>query len=160
MIASLSSLAQEVTREEFNTLLQRIDALERGLSSARNLQMESLATEAISQMPESQVAGESRESLIEEVVTRIQKREESVNYPWMELTQWDGVRKRMSSEQVIEILGPPTLDEPSLHKRKDRVFTWQGRRVATGERVEAIIRFYKNKVIEIEPPGDKKPFVF
>ena len=158
LFTSLSLSAQEVTREEFSALLQRIAALERSLASTRNMQMESLASHAIDQLPAGELAGKERETFIQDVVTRIQQKEESANYPWMEEAKWENVRKRMSPEQVISILGQPTLDEPSLHKRKDRVFTWEGRRVATGEKVEAVIRFYKGKVIEIEPPSAPKGF--
>ena len=70
----------------------------------------------------------------------------------MSSDKWSRIQKGMSPRQVIDVLGAPTLDEPSLHKRKDRVWTWMGRRVATAKRVEGIIRFYKGEVIEIEPP--------
>ena len=158
LLSTLDVSAQEVTREEFNALLQRTDALERSLASTRNMQTESLASDAIDQMPAGELAGKERETFIQDVVSSIEQKEESVNYPWMEDAKWENVRKRMSPEQVISILGQPTLDEPSLHKRKDRVFTWEGHRVATGEKVEAVIRFYKGKVIEIEPPVAPKGF--
>jgi hypothetical protein len=145
--------AQTVSRAEYSALLKRVEALEANLQMTRNLQMESLAAEAVGKMPETTVAKQDRGSLIDDVVQRIQSKEEAANYPWMESQKWTTIRKGMSQERVIAILGEPTLDEPSLHKRKDRVFTWQGRRVATNKRVEGIIRFYKGEVIEIEPPA-------
>jgi hypothetical protein len=50
------------------------------------------------------------------------------------------------------VLDQPTLNEPSMHKRVDLVYTYQGRRVATAKKVAGIVRFYKGKVIEIEAP--------
>ena len=155
LFSTFSISAQDVTREEFNALVQRIEGLERTLAATRSMQMEALASEAVGELGGSALSGVERETFINDVVTRIQKQEEAAFYPWMDLSKWEGIRKRMSPEQVIAILGEPTLDEPSLHKRKDRVFTWEGRRVATGEKVEGIIRFYKGKVIEIERPAGK-----
>ena len=39
-----------------------------------------------------------------------------------------------------------------MHKRVDFVYTYKGRRVATAKKVTGIVRFYKDKVIEIEVP--------
>ena len=147
---SNSVSAQNVTREEFRALQERVDELESTLRLTRNKQIESIASEAVAAMPVKE--GADRQSLVEDVVRTIQQREESAHYPWMDSVKWSQIKKGMSPEAVIAILGEPTLDEPSLHKRKDRVFTWQGRRVATAKRVEGIIRFYKGGVIEIEPP--------
>jgi hypothetical protein len=117
----------------------------------RNAKVQSIAVDAVAAMP-IDMNKSDRASLIEDVVKVIQQREEDAFYPWMELERWSQVRKGMSADQVISVLGEPTLDEPSLHKRKDRVFTWQGRRVTSAQRAEGIVRFYKDEVIEIEPP--------
>ena len=148
--SSMSLSAETVSREEFKALQERVEQLEATLRLTRNTQIESIAAEAVASMPVNDKA--DRESLVEDVVRVIQQREESANYPWMDADKWSKIRKGMSPEAVIAVLGDPTLDEPSLHKRKDRVFTWQGRRVATAKKVEGIIRFYKGGVIEIEPP--------
>ena len=55
-------------------------------------------------------------------------------------------QKGMPVESVLQILGKPTLNEPSLHKRIDYVFTYEGRRVATKKKVEGKVRFYKDRV--------------
>lgn len=150
--ASTHLAAQEVSREEFQALQARVQQLEAQLNVTRDQQIEAIAAEAVASMPASNEK-EERASFVEDVVKVIQQREEATNYPWMDPNKWVQIRKGMSPESVIAILGEPTLDEPSLHKRKDRVFTWQGRRVATNERVEGIIRFYRGEVIEIEPPA-------
>ena len=143
------SAQAEVSEEAFKALLERVEQLEAAVRVTRNTQIESIASAAVAQLPVNAV---DRQSFIDEVVTSIQGKEEAAFYPWMDDAKWAKVRKGMSPGAVVKVLGLPTLDEPSLHKRKDRVYTWQGRRVATAERVEGIIRFYKDKVIEIEPP--------
>ena len=143
------SAQAEVSEEAFKALLERVEQLEAAVRVTRNTQIESIASAAVAQMP---VSAADRQSFIDEVVTTIQGKEEAANYPWMDDAKWVKIRKGMSPGSVVKVLGLPTLDEPSLNKRVDRVYTWQGRRVATAEKVEGIIRFYKGKVIEIEPP--------
>jgi outer membrane protein assembly factor BamE (lipoprotein component of BamABCDE complex) len=143
------SVATEVTKEEFLALQKRVEELESAVRVVKNTQVEAIATETFAAMPMTQ---DDRNSLIENVVEKIQAQEESANFPWMEASKWVNVRKGMTPEEVVTLLEQPTLNEPSLHKRVDFVYTYQGRRVATAKKVTGIIRFYKGKVIEVEAP--------
>ena len=143
------SVATEVTKEEFLALQKRVEELESAVRVVKNTQVEAIATETFAAMPMTQ---DDRNSLIENVVEKIQAQEESANFPWMEASKWVNVRKGMTPEEVVTLLGQPTLNEPSLHKRVDFVYTYQGRRVATAKKVTGIIRFYKGKVIAVEAP--------
>lgn len=143
------SVAAEVTKEEFLALQKRVEELESAVRVVKNTQVEAIATETFAAMPMTQ---DDRNSLIENVVEKIQAREESANFPWMEASKWVNVRKGMTPEEVVTLLEQPTLNEPSLHKRVDFVYTYQGRRVATAKKVTGIIRFYKGKVIEVQAP--------
>jgi len=144
------TVAAEVTKEEFLALQKRVEELESAVRVVKNTQVEAIATETFAAMPMTQ---DDRNSLIENVVEKIQAREESANFPWMEASKWVNVRKGMTPEEVVTLLEQPTLNEPSLHKRVDFVYTYQGRRVATAKKVTGIIRFYKGKVIEVEAPN-------
>lgn len=143
------SVAAEVTKEEFLALQKRVEELESAVRVVKNTQVEAIATETFAAMPMTQ---DDRNSLIENVVEKIQAQEESASFPWMEASKWVNVRKGMTPEEVVTLLEQPTLNEPSLHKRVDFVYTYQGRRVATAKKVTGIIRFYKGKVIEVEAP--------
>ncbi len=143
------TVAAEVTKEEFLALQKRVEELESAVRVVKNTQVEAIATETFAAMPMTQ---DDRNSLIENVVEKIQAREESANFPWMEASKWVNVRKGMTPEEVVTLLEQPTLNEPSLHKRVDFVYTYQGRRVATAKKVTGIIRFYKGKVIAVEAP--------
>ncbi|HBM86697.1 MAG TPA: hypothetical protein DD423_07985 [Opitutae bacterium] len=142
-------VAEQVSKEEFLALQQRVAALESSLRVVKNTQVEAIATEAFASMPMTQ---KDKSSLIENVVQTIQAREESANYPWMDASKWANISKGMSPGEVVAVLEQPTLNEPSMHKRVDFVYTYQGRRVATAKKVTGIVRFYKGKVIEIEAP--------
>ncbi|MGJ8654462.1 MAG: outer membrane protein assembly factor BamE domain-containing protein [Opitutaceae bacterium] len=141
--------AQQVSRAEYLALAERVEQLEASLRFVKNTQVETIATEAFASMPMNQA---DKESLIENVVSTIQAREESANYPWMDAEKWVSIQKGMSPEQVVTILDRPTLNEPSMHKRVDFVYTYRGRRVATAKKVTGIVRFYKGEVVEIEIP--------
>ena len=143
------AVAEEVTKEEFLALQKRVEELESAVRVVKNTQVEAIATETFAAMPMTQ---DDRNTLIENVVEKIQAREERANFPWMEASKWVNVRKGMTPEEVVTLLEQPTLNEPSLHKRVDFVYTYQGRRVATAKKVTGIIRFYKGKVIEVEAP--------
>jgi hypothetical protein len=149
LVSSTGLQAEQVSKAEFDALAKRVEQLEASLRIVKNTQVEEIAAEAIASMPMGQA---EKSSLIENVVNTIQAREESANYPWMDAAKWTMIRKGMSPEEVIAILDEPTLDEPSMHKRVDFVYTYQGRRVATAKKVTGIVRFYKDKLIEIEVP--------
>lgn len=141
--------AQQISREEFDALAKRVEQLEASLRIVKNTQVEEIAAEAIASMPMGQA---EKSSLIENVVNTIQAREEIANYPWMDTEKWSKITKGMSPEEVVAVLDEPTLNEPSMHKRVDIVYTYEGRRVATAKKVTGIVRFYKGKAIEIEVP--------
>ena len=141
--------AQQIVRDEFDSLAKRVEQLEASVRMVKNAQIEGLAAEAVSAMPMDMA---DKESLIESVVNTIQAKEEGANFPWMDAAKWGSLKKGMSPEDVVAIIGSPTLNEPSMHKRVDFVYTYQGRRVATAKKVEGIIRFYKGKVVEVEAP--------
>jgi len=141
--------AQQISRDEFDSLAKRVEQLEASVRMVKNTQIEGLAAEAVSAMPMDMA---DKESLIESVVNTIQAKEEGANFPWMDTAKWASLKKGMSPEDVVATVGIPTLNEPSMHKRVDFVYTYQGRRVATAKKVEGIIRFYKGKVVEVEAP--------
>lgn len=146
---SLSS-AELVTREEFTSVLQRLEAIEEALGVVKAEQVESIAKEALATV---ELSTSEKSSLIESVVKTIQDREEKAVYPWMQAEKWARLNKGMTPDEVVAVLGPPTLNDPSLHKRIDTVYTYVGRRVATNEKTTGIVRFYKGVVAEIEVPA-------
>ena len=144
-----SATAQDVSRAEFMALAQRLEEVEAALQVVSNTQVQAIATEAVAAMPMNLA---DKNSLIESVVNTIQVRQESANFPWMDADKWARVVKGMSPDEVVAILEDPTLDEPSMHKRIDFVYTYQGRRVATAKKVSGVVRFYKGIAVEIEAP--------
>ena len=148
--ALASTSAEPVSREEFTALLQRVTAVETALGVVQAEQVESIAEEALATV---QMSSSEKASLIDSVVKTIQPREEDAVFPWMEAEKWAQLSKGMTPDEVVGVLGRPTLNEPSLHKRVDTVYTYEGRCVATNEKVVGIIRFYKGVVIEIDLPS-------
>lgn len=140
--------SEYVSKADYNALLKRVEALETILQTIDASEIiETVGKQKVSQSNKS-----IKTRLIDNVVDAIHSREESANYPWMDEYKWSKIKTGMTISQVIGILGVPTLDEPSLSKRIDTVYTYQGRRVATGKMTKGKIRFYKNKVVNFEKP--------
>ena len=141
--------AQTVSRTEYEALAAKVAQLEARLNGMQLQQVDTVTQEVLATMPESTSA---TPSLIENVVAAVKQREEQVNFPWMNLSKWASLREGQTPEQVVAILGEPTLDEPSLNRRIDFVYTYEGRRPATNKKVIGKIRFYKGEAIEIVRP--------
>ena len=140
-----------VTRAEYEALAAKVAQLEARLAGVQTQQLDSITQEVLSSMPAS-TSSQASPSLIENVVAAVKQREQEVNFPWMDSAKWAPLRNGMSPEDVIAQLGEPTLDEPSLNRRIDFVYTYQGRRPATNQKIEGKIRFYKGEAIDIERP--------
>ena len=97
--------------------------------------------------------GKSQKSLINSVVEAVKKREQRVEFPWMDNAKWVLIREGQSVDQVTAILGKPTLNEPSLRKWVDFVYTYQGRRPSDNKRIEGKVRFKKDMVVDIDVPN-------
>lgn len=91
-------------------------------------------------------------TLFERFSQKMYQKEEDKLFPWLDLNKWKSVQLKMDEKEVLEILGKPTLDELSLNKRIDNVFTYKGRVLSTNKKVEGKVRFYKGKVIDISAP--------
>ena len=151
-LSALQAQSQEaVTRAEYEALAAKVAQLEARIAGVQTQQLDSITQEVLASMPVS-TSSQASPSLVEKVVAAVKQREQEVNFPWMDSAKWALLRMGMSPEEVIAQLGEPTLDEPSLNRRIDFVYTYQGRRPATNQRVEGKVRFYKGVAIDIEGP--------
>ena len=135
-----------VSRAEYEALAARVSVLEARL----NNQMDTLTSDVLQAMPEQ---GEGQKSLISSVVDAVKQREQQVNFPWMDSSKWALIREGQSVDQVTAILGKPTLNEPSLRKWVDYVYSYQGRRPSDNKRIEGKVRFKKDIVVDVDTPN-------
>ena len=135
-----------VSRAEYEALSKRVSLLEARL----NNQMDTLTKEVLQAMPDQD---EGNKSLINSVVDAVKQREQQVNFPWMDSAKWALIREGQSVDQVTAILGKPTLNEPSLRKWVDYVYSYQGRRPSDNKRIEGKVRFKKDIVVDVEVPN-------
>ena len=143
--------AQEVSRAEFEALLKRVEMLEQKLEQTQEAQIETIVSE-VAQRNATTTVVEEKPGLIDSVIDAVQFRQEAATFPWMDAGKWASIEKGMPQEEVLELLGKPYTDEPSLRKRIDNVYTYEGRRVSNNKRVEGKIRFYRGKVVNFEAP--------
>ena len=135
-----------VSRTEYEALVKRVASLEARL----NNQMHTLTSEVLQAIPDK---SKGQKSIINTVVDAVKEREQQVNFPWMDSSKWALIRKGQSVSQVTAILGKPTLNEPSLRKWVDFVYSYQGRRPSDNKRIEGKIRFKKDIVVDVETPN-------
>ena len=138
-----------VSRAEYEALAARVSALEANSAVNSSDQIDSITSKVIAALP---VKSEEKTTLIESVVAAVKKHEQNVNFPWMDSSKWALIRNGQSVDQVITILGKPTFNETSLRKWVDYVYTYQGRRPATNQRIVGKVRFRKGVVVDFELP--------
>ncbi|MEC9227619.1 MAG: outer membrane protein assembly factor BamE, partial [Verrucomicrobiota bacterium] len=111
--------------------------------------LDSLKSKVIAAMPEN---SEEKTTLIKSVVAAVKKHEQDVNFPWMDNSKWALIRDGQSVDQVVAVLGEPTLNDPSLRKWVDFVYTYKGRRPANNQLIVGKVRFRKGVVVDVERP--------
>ena len=138
-----------VSRTEYEALVARVSALEANFAANSSDQLDSITSKVIAALP---VNSEEKTTLIENVVSAVKKHEQDVNFPWMDSSKWALIRNGQSVDEVVTILGKPTLNEPSLRRWVDSVYTYQGRRPATNKKIVGKVRFKKGVVVDFELP--------
>ena len=138
-----------VSRAEYEELAARVSALEASFAANSSDQLDSITSKVMAALP---VNSEEKTTLIKSVVAAVKKHEQDVNFPWMDSSKWALIRDGQSVDQVVAILGKPTLDEPSLRKWVDSVYTYQGRSPATNKRIVGKVRLRKGVVVDFERP--------
>ncbi|MGJ8638397.1 MAG: hypothetical protein ACSHYA_03300 [Opitutaceae bacterium] len=144
------SAEESVSREEYEQLQAKVERLEAAVASLQATQIDAISREVAEKQLSKPAAQNS--SIVDNVVDAMFVREQAINYPWMDTAKWSTLKNGMSPGRVVKILGSPTTDEPSLHKRVDRVYTYEGRQPSTNKRITGKVRFLKGKVIDIELP--------
>lgn len=119
-------------REEVSALSERVQSLEKQLDSG---------------MPSGSESG-----ILDRLTDAMHDRRVATHYPWMEQSLWEKIQKGMTPEDVISILGEPSMTDPSLHKRIDTVMTYRGRHPGTGKKVVGKVRYYRGVVADVERP--------
>ena len=161
MLAGLSLAAEETSDEKLDLILAElqklhasVEQLETRVSELEGDLAGAVAEQVVMVSADSEAAytASGGETLVDKVVSAIQVREQQVNFPWMEAGLWQGLEKGMSQDEVIALLGEPTLTDPSLKRWIDTVFTYRGRRPSTGQQVTAKVRFYKDQLVNFEAP--------
>lgn len=150
-ISAADTSADTEVMDALQEILSRLDQIEQRLDSIESESVEEVVA-AVNETLSEQSGTKGQGSMVDRVVEAVNFQQEAAQFPWMDAAKWEQIEKDMSADEVISILGEPTLDDPSLNKRIDRVLTYRGRRVATNERLTGKIRFRDDEVVEVEAP--------
>lgn len=146
-IALTISLFADVSCEEIEKRLVSLETQLAQLINKLSIQEHNMDAES-----KQNIVVNDENTLFERFSQKMYQKEEDKLFPWLNLNKWESVQLGMDEKEVLEILGKPTLDELSLNKRIDNVFTYKGRVLSTNKKVEGKVRFYKGKVIDILVP--------
>lgn len=145
-----SSASEAVLLEEIRALRSSLERVESRLTAVEQ-QLAAVATAPVAaQSTSTEVADNG--TFMDRVAAAVKLRDERILFPWMDKALWAGVQEGMTPKEVREILGEPTLEDPSLHRRIDTVYTYRGRSPATGDLMVGKVKFYRNEVVEVEVP--------
>ncbi len=76
-----------------------------------------------------------------------------VNEAWTRPEPWDQVRRGMSPDEVIKVLGEPTRTVESLKPRVDLVYFYEGGIRSQGVKLRGKVSFRKGEVIAVQKPN-------
>ena len=143
-------LATIYGESSIEALEHRIEILEKQMKDLQRFKM--TGNQAFTSQKASEAIDNLSDEDIEKLADKVYQEEEINLYPWMDLTKWEQLQKGMSTSDALAILGKPTKEFPSLHKRVDLLFIYKGRQIPSNRFVEGILKFYKDELIVIERP--------
>ena len=74
------------------------------------------------------------------------------NLRWTRAEQWDGIRKGISEDEVIELLGSPPRSVKSLKPRVDEVYYYETSLRDSSTALKGRVSFKDGKVIAFQRP--------
>lgn len=146
----LGLLATIYGESSIEALEHRIEILEKQMKDLQRFKI--TENQAFASPEFSRIIANLSDQDIEKLADKVYQEEEINLYPWMDLTKWERLQKGMSTSDALAILGKPTKEFPSLHKRVDLLFIYKGRQIPSNRLVEGILKFYKDELIIIELP--------
>jgi len=150
IISSQSVALAETDAERIADLEQRLLALEKRLASQEQ------ETKEVKVMAASSAASGGQASAVfkgNPLALDIMANSAWRNLRWTQEEQWAEVRKGISEEKVIELLGSPPRSLDSLKPRVDRVFWYETSLRDRSNALKGKISFKNGKVIAIKKPN-------
>lgn len=77
------------------------------------------------------------------------------NLRWTQEEQWEGIKRGVTEEKVIELLGYPPRSLDSLKPRVDKVYWYETSLRDTSSGMRGKISFKKGRVVAVEKPNFK-----
>ena len=156
ILATVSALT--VTAASLSTDEERIARLEaRLLESELRLSDTEQETKEVKVLASSAVAngGDSSSILGNAATFDILAGSAWRNLRWTQEDQWDGIRRGVTEEQVVEILGHPPRSVKSMKPRVDMVYWYETSIRDRSNSLRGKISFKDGKVIAIQKPNFK-----
>lgn len=152
---TVEGLSAEVRalRQTVESLQQRVSELEAQLAAvSRAPAAGPVAPAAPTPSARTKLVEEEDPSLFERLLDGMQREDPPSSRLWIDPAKWAQLKKGMTTDEVLAILGEPMFDEPSLNRRIDQVWTYRARNTETRERVIGKVKFENGRIVAIEEP--------
>lgn len=152
LFASLAVSASAQTDQQLDQVLAELKSLRQEVSelSARVEELEGKKLQPAETAPE--VQPRERKSWFDNMRVELKKAEVRASGAWTTPSVWDGIETGLTEEEVLDILGEPTMRKFSVRKDTDEILFYQGDLEGSGEMISGEIRIYKGKVRRFNSP--------
>ena len=157
------SVSNADLNRKLDLILQKVDGLEERVSQLEsdNALVKQEVEEVAKSAKEAKTATESlqipqdekeKKSFFENLRLKLKSDEIKADKPWTQETTWTDMKNNMTSYQVRKLLGNPNMIKGNLSPRIDQVYHYHGDLDADGKEEQAIVNFYRDRVLSFTPP--------
>ena len=161
LVFSQSQVTNDEISKKLDLILQKVSDLEQRVVKLESASVEvrqevqdvaKSAEEAKKSIQSIPQEPEKKKSFLQSLGNQLKTQQTLESGPWTKASTWSGMRKNLSSLQVRKLLGNPTKIKKSINPRIDQIFIYSGDLDADGGEDQAIVNFYRNRVVNFESP--------
>ena len=157
------SVSNADLNRKLDLILQKVDGLEERVSQLEsdNALVKQEVEEVAKSAKEAKTATKSlqipqdekeKKSFLNKLRIDLKSEEVKAKGPWSNPETWDLMKKNMTRFQVRKLLGNPNMIKGNLSPRIDQVYHYHGDLDADGKEEQAIVNFYRDRVLSFTPP--------
>ena len=141
--------------EQLDHVLEELKALRQHVAQLEQRVQELESSKATA--PELSATAPAKQSWMDNLRIELNKADARASGPWTTPSNWDSLKKGLTREQAIALLGEPTRVKFSVRKDTDEILVYEGDLTGSGEPVTGEIRIYKGKVARFQIPDFPEP---
>jgi len=157
------SVSNADLNRKLDLILQKVNGLEERVSrlESDNVEVKKEVKEVVESAKEAKTVTQSlqipqdekeKKSFLNQLRFDLKSEEVKAKGAWSNPETWDMMKKNMTRFQVRKLLGNPNMIKGNLSPRIDQVYYYHGDLDADGKEEQAIVNFYRDRVLSFTPP--------